>query len=314
MADNPRRIDVHHHVLPPVYKVKARERLSFGGDPSALFDWTPERALAAMDENGVATALGSISTPGIWWGNDADARVLARECNEFMAEMKRNHPGRFGFFTAIPLPDRDGALAEIEHGYKLGADGVGILTSYLDRWPGEPAFDPVFAEMNRRKSVVFVHPTVPTCCAGILPQIPSALAEFTFDTTRAILSFLINGTFARYPDLRFIFCHGGGTIAPIAHRVSNLGRNPKLKEMLPNGVLYELQRLFYDTASAINPPNMAGLRALVPLTQILFGSDNPWVPIVTTATTLDKFGFTAEEQVAINRENALRLFPHLRTR
>ena len=314
MADNPRRIDVHHHVLPPVYKVKARDRLSYGGDPSALFDWTPERALAAMDEHGVETAVGSISTPGIWFGNDADARVLARECNEFMAQMKRDHPGRFGFFTAIPLPDHDGALAEIEHGEKLGADGVGVLTSYLDRWAGEPAFDAVFAELNRRKSVVFVHPTVAPCCAGILPGVPSALAEFTFDTTRAIMSFLINGTFARYPDLRFIFCHGGGTIVPIAHRISNLERMPKFKAGLPNGVLHELRRLYYDTASAVNPPNMAGLRTLVPLSQILFGSDNPWVPIVTTATDVDKFGFTAEERAAINRENALRLFPQYRGR
>jgi len=311
MADNPRRIDVHHHVLPPDYKVKAKDRLSFGSDPSALFDWTPGRALAAMDEHGVATALGSISTPGIWWGNDADARALARDCNEFMAQMKRDHPGRFGFFTAIPLPDRDGALAEIEHGAKLGADGVGILTSYLDRWPGEPAFDPVFAELNRRKSVVFVHPTVSDCCAGILPQIPSALAEFTFDTTRAILSFLINGTFARYPDIRFIFCHGGGTIVPIAHRISGLGNMPKFKEMIPNGVLHELKRLFYDTASAVNPPNMAGLKTLVGISQILFGSDNPWVPIVATASAVDKFGFTEDERRAINRDNALRLFPHL---
>ncbi len=315
MADTPRRIDVHHHILPPTYKVRARERLIANTgmpDMSFLFDWTPERALAAMDEHGVATALGSISTPGIWFGNDADGRTLARECNEFMAQMKRDHPGRFGFFTAIPLPDRDGALAEIEHGYKLGADGVGILTSYFDRWPGDPAFDPVFAELNRRKSVVFVHPTVPTCCVGLIPGVHAALAEFTFDTTRAILSFLVNGTFARHPDVRFIFCHGGGTIVPIAHRISGLERNPKLKAGLPNGVLHELRRLFYDTASAVNPPNMAGLRTLVGLSQILFGSDNPWVPIGTTANALDKFGFTAEEAAAINRENALRLFPHYR--
>ena len=159
---------------------------------------------------------------------------------------------------------------------------------------------------------MFVHPTVPTCCVGLIPGVHAALAEFTFDTTRAILSFLVNGTFARYPDVRFIFCHGGGTIVPIAHRISGLERNPKLKAGLPNGVLHELRRLFYDTASAINPPNMAGLRTLVPLSQILFGSDNPWVPIGTTANALDKFGFTAEEAAAINRENALRLFPHYR--
>jgi 6-methylsalicylate decarboxylase len=314
---NPRRIDVHHHILPPTYKLRAREQLIANtGMPntSFLFDWTPESALAQMDTCGVATAIGSISTPGIWFGQDEDARSLARECNDYMAQMTRDHPGRFGFFAAIPLPDRDGSLREIEHAYDtLKCDGIGILTSYRDRWPGDPAFDPVFAELNRRKSVVFVHPTVPLCCVGLIPGVHAAMTEFTFDTTRAITSFLVNGTFARYPDIRFIFCHGGGTISPVAYRISGMPeRNPKMKEMMPNGVLYELRRLFYDTASAVNPPNMAALRALVPLTQILFGTDNPWVPVATTSNLVDGFGFTAEEVGAINRDNALRLFPHLR--
>ncbi|HUB96754.1 MAG TPA: amidohydrolase family protein [Stellaceae bacterium] len=313
---NPRRIDVHHHVLPPTFKVKARERLvahSSMDDRAFLFEWTPEQAVEQMDKFGIATGIASISTPGIWWGNDADARILARECNEFMAEMTRNYPSRFGFFAATPLPDRDGSLKEIEYALdQLKADGVGILTSYLDRWPGDPAFDDVFKEINRRKAVVFVHPTVPTCCVGLIPGVHPATTEYVFDTTRAITSFLVNGTFARYPDIRFIFCHGGGTVMPIAHRISGLGNRPELKANIPNGVLHELKRLFYDTASAANPPNMAALRALVPLSQILFGTDNPYVPIAATANNVDKFGFTEEELAAINRGNALTLFPRLR--
>jgi predicted TIM-barrel fold metal-dependent hydrolase len=316
MPENPRRIDVHHHTLPPALKERSRERIiaSVGiSDNSVLFDWTPERALAVMDEHGIATAIGSVSTPGIWYGDDAPARDLARLCNEFMAQMTRDHKGRFGFFAAIPLPDRDGSLAEIEYALDtLGADGVGIFTSYRDRWLGDPAFDPVFAELNRRKSVVFVHPTVPACCMGLIPGIHPALEEYTFDTTRAITSFLANGTFSRYPDIRFIFCHGGGTITPIAHRIAGIARNPKLKAGLPNGVLHELRRLFYDTASAINPPNMAALRALVPLSQILFGTDNPYVSASEAATGMNNFGFTADEQAAINRLNALSLFPKYR--
>lgn len=315
MADGPRRIDVHHHILPPAYKSRAREQLiaGTGQNPQILFDWTPESALAQMDRFGIETAIGSISTPGIWFGNDADARLLARDCNEFMAEMKRSHPKRFGFFAAIPLPDRDGSLAEIAHAFdKLGADGVGILTSYRDRWPGDPAFDPVFAELNRRKAVVLVHPTAPLCCIGLIPGIHPAITEFVFDTTRAITSFLANGTFARYPDIRFIFCHAGGTLMPISYRVASLERNETMRAGLPNGVLHELKKLYYDTATSYTPPAMAALRALVPLSQWLFGTDNPYVPVAASAESFDAFGFTPEEAAAINRENALGLFPKLR--
>jgi predicted TIM-barrel fold metal-dependent hydrolase len=317
MADTPRRIDVHHHCFPPTYKTRAREQLiaGVGGDPSVLFNWTPDGALAEMDKHGIETSLASISTPGIWFGNDADGRSLARECNDYMAEMKRNHPARFGFFGAIPLPDRDGSLREIEHCLdRLGADGIGILTSYRDRWPGDAAFDPVFAELNRRKAVVLVHPTSPVCCIGLIPQLHPAITEFVFDTTRAITSFLVNGTFARYPDIRFVFCHSGGTLTPIAYRISGLpNRNPEMKAQMPNGVQYELKRLYYECGTACNPPAIAGLRALVPLSQLLFGTDNPYVPIAAAATSVDGFTFTPEEAAAINRENALRLFPRFKT-
>jgi 6-methylsalicylate decarboxylase len=315
MADNPRRIDVHHHILPPAYKTRAREQIiaGTGQDPAGLFAWTPESALEQMDRFGIETAIGSISTPGIWFGNDADARSLARDCNEFMAEMKRSQGKRFGFFAAIPLPDRDGSLAEIAHALdRLGADGIGILTSYYDRWPGDPAFDAVFAELNRRRAVVFVHPTAPLCCRGLIPNIHAAITEFVFDTTRAVTSFLANGTFARYPDIRFIFCHAGGTLMPISYRVASLERTPAIKANLPNGVMHELKKLYYDTATSYTPPAMAALRAVVPLSQLLFGTDNPYVPVAASATSFDAFGFSPEEAAAINRENALRLFPRLR--
>lgn len=315
MAENPRRIDVHHHILPPVYKTRAREQLiaGTGQDPAVLFQWTPESALEQMDKFGIETAIGSISTPGIWFGHNADACLLAHDCNDYMAEMKRNHPKRFGFFAALPLPDPEGSLREIEHALdRLGADGVGILTSYYDRWPGDPAFDPVFAELNRRRAVVFVHPTAPLCCRGLIPNIHPALTEFVFDTTRAVTSFLANGTFARYPKIRFIFCHAGGTLMPISYRVASLERNPALRAGLPDGVLHELRKLYYDTATSYTPPAMAALRAVVPLTQLLFGTDNPYVPVAASATSFDAFGFTDEEARAINRENALRLFPQLR--
>ena len=313
---NPRRIDVHHHIFPPIYKTRARDQIMASatiGDNSPLFDWTPGAALGLMDSYGVATAMTSISTPGIWFGDAAEARSLARACNDYAAEMARNHPGRFGIFASLPLPDRDGSLREIEHVYDvLKADGICLLTSYGDKWPGDPVFDEVFAELDRREAVVFVHPTVPFCCRGLIPGIPPAITEFVFDTTRAITSLLINGTFARYPRIRYIFCHAGGTVMPISYRIAGSGqRNPKIAQANPGGVLEQMKRLYYDIATSANPPAMAALRSLVPLSQILFGSDNPFVPLAATATTMDAFGFTAEEARAINRDNALRLFPRL---
>ena len=313
---NPRRIDVHHHILPPAYLVRARDRIVAGtsqANPSFLFDWTPETALAEMDRFGVATAFTSVSTPGIWFGDAAEARSLARACNEFAAGMARSYPGRFGVFAALPLPDPEGSLREVEHAFdQLKVDGIGLLTSYGDKWPGDPAFAPVFEELNRRKSVVFVHPTVPGCCVGIIPGIHPAMTEFLFDTTRAITSFLVNGTFARFPDIRFIFCHCGGTVMPLAHRIDNIvGRNPELAANAPAGVLESLRRLYYDIAGSTNACSISAMRALVPLSQIVFGSDHPYVPLATTATGMDAFGFTAAEAQAINRENAQRLFPRL---
>ena len=318
MADgNPRRIDVHHHMFPPTYKTRAGDRIRASasiGDYSPLFDWTPERALALMDKYGVATGIASISTPGIWFGDAAEARSLARECNEFAAGMVRDHPGRFGLFAAVPLPDQDASLREIEYSLDtLKADGIGILTSYGDKWPGDPAFAPVFDELHRRKAVVFVHPTVPVCCRGIIPGIPPAITEFVFDTTRAITSLVVNGTFARCPDIRFIFCHAGGTVMPIANRINGWSkRGPVAAKNGPQGAIETMRRLYYDIATSANPGAIAALRAVVPLSQILFGSDNPFVPLDFTAQSMDAFGFSEADARAINRENALRLFPRLR--
>ena len=242
-----------------------------------------------MDRFGVATAMASISTPGIWFGDAAQARDLARECNEYAAGMARDHPGRFGLFAAHPLPDQDASLREIEYAFDtLKADGIGLLTSYGDKWPGDPAFAPVMAELNRRRAVVFIHPTVPGCCSGLIPGIPPAITEFLFDTTRAITSLFVNGVFARCPDIRFIFCHAGGTIMPIAHRIDGWSRrNPETAAHTPQGVIHALRQLFYDIATSTNVPSMAALRGVVPLSQILFGSDNPFVPLAATATGMD---------------------------
>jgi predicted TIM-barrel fold metal-dependent hydrolase len=308
------RIDVHHHIVPVPYLARERERIlgAMDLDPAQLLDWTPARAVEEMDRHGISTAVTSISTPGIWFGDAEAARILARNCNEYAAQMARDYPGRFGNFAAIPLPDVEGSLREIEYAFDvLKADGIGILTSYEDRWPGDPAFAPVFDELNRRRAVVYVHPTAPACCRNLIPGLPPALTEFLFDTTRAITSLLFGGTFARCPGVRFIFSHGGGTMTVLSTRIDAFGkRHPELAQNIPQGgVTQSLQRLYYDIANSTNPPAFAAIKALLPLSQLLFGTDYPYVPVAATTAPIPNAGLDAQAWEMIDRENALRLFP-----
>ncbi|HXP92702.1 MAG TPA: amidohydrolase family protein [Candidatus Binatia bacterium] len=309
------RIDVHHHFFPVPYLARERERVLAAMDlnPSQLLDWTPALALEELDRHGIATALTSISTPGIWFGDAEAARTLARECNEYAAQMARDYPGRFGNFAAIPLPDVEGSLREIEYALDtLGADGIGLLSSYEDKWPGDVAFAPVFDELERRRAVVYVHPTAPACCRKLIPGIPPALTEFYFDTTRAITSLLFSGTFARCPNVRFIFSHGGGAMTVLSSRMDFFGRrHTELADRYPSGVMHELKRQYYDIANSTNAPAFSAMSALIPLSQLLFGTDFPYIPIGATIGGMPNLGLDAESWKKIDRENALRLFPRL---
>ena len=265
----------------------------------------------------MGTAINSISTPGVWFDDGDAARIRARECNDFGARLMQDYPGRFGMFAAIPLPDADGSLREIEYALDvLKLDGVGVLTSYTGKLLGDPLFSPVFDELNRRKAVVFVHPTS-SCCDNPIPGVDTALIEFPMDTTRTITSLLIGGAFARYSDIRFIFSHGGGMLIPVANRIVAAAARMAPDERavkLPNGADYELKRQYYDLASiGFNPAGIAGLRKLLPISQLLYGSDEPFNSTVAINKSLQKIDFTPEEARAMRRTNAMRLFPRLQT-
>lgn len=314
-VSNPRRIDVHHHMLPPEYAKLTRDRILqiTSGDPTVL-NWTPEITFAQMEQYGVASAILSLPVPGAWHEGKENSRKLARIANEYGARLSKDHPGKFGVFAALPLPDVDGSLKEIEYAFDaLHADGAYLQTSYDDKWPGDPAFAAVFDELNRRKAIVFVHPTEPLCCANLIPGIPSNVIEFVFDTTRAITSFLVNGTFARCPDIRFIFCHSGGTMPVLSARISGFFQSRSaLASQVPNGVMYELKKLHYDIANATNPSSLAALMKLVPTSQIVWGSDFPYRPVGPTATGWDNYEAGPQIKSAVNRDNALKLFPRFK--
>jgi predicted TIM-barrel fold metal-dependent hydrolase len=312
---NRRLIDVHSHIIPPFYLAENRDRIagSRGGEISrAWLEWSPQQSLDAMNKYGVETSMLSLSSPGVWFGNVEEARGLARRVNDYGAGLVRSHPGRFGQFAAIPLPDTEGSLREIEYAFDvLKADGIGLLTSYDDKWLGDGAFRPVLEELNRRKAIVFVHPTTPNCCRTLVPGIATVMAEVSQDTTRTIVSLLFSGTLTRLKDIRFIFCHAGGTVPFVAGRMTSYA--PKnAAEVLPQGVDYELKRLYYDIAVSGYRPAVAALTGLVPMSQILFGSDFPYRALGETAETLPQIGLSDTDLGVIGRSNALSLLPRLK--
>jgi predicted TIM-barrel fold metal-dependent hydrolase len=302
------RIDIHHHHAPPELRA-AIERLQTGQQP--LIDWTLARSIEDMDRAGIATAITSVGHPGVWFGDDQAARRLARSCNEYSARLAADHRGRFGMFATLPLPDVDGSLREIEFAFDaLRADGVGLITSYADKWLGDPAFAPVMDELNRRKAVVYTHPTIPPPCRNLIPDVADHLIEFATDTTRAIASLLLSGTAARCPDISFIFSHAGGTMPFLVERMTWWAEVRKdLAARMPKGPLHELRRFFYDTAFSANPHAFSSLLTLVPASQVLFGTDFPFRTGEEHVRGLGTCGLSESDVRAIECGNALQLLP-----
>ncbi len=316
-SEKPSRVDVHFHVVSPAY-LKRTARFV---DPSrgnarsdtTLTRWTPALAVEELDKGGIATGMLSIAVGGVTFGDNEATRTLVREDNEFAAKMVRDYPGRFGHLAALPLPNQDASLKEIEYAFDtLKADGIALVTDYGDKWPGDPAFAPTFEELNRRKAVVFIHPTAPTCCAELVPNIPESWVEYDFDTARAFNSMLVNGTFPKYPNIRFIFSHSGGSLPALSGRLQGMFPPSVAGDRAPNGVGGELKKLYFDVSNATYPAALDALSDVVPVSQMLFGSDYPFVKIATTIAGLKQYGkFSMSDVEAINRGNAMRLFPRI---
>lgn len=303
-----RRIDVHHHFLPPGYikAIEDRLLLSHGQQKSSeMIGWSPAADLEQMNAAGIGLAIGSISIPGVWYGDIALARRMARDWNEYAATVVREYPARFGFFAVIAPPDIEGSLAEIEYALDvLKADGVALLSNYDDRWLGDRGFRPIMSELNRRSAVVFVHPTL-AFAGRTLPGIRSQILEAPFDTTRTIVSLLINGVLSEYPDIRFVFAHGGGALPYLAGRIAALSHGPD--GMLREQVEAQLRRLYFDTALVMNEPAMAALKAVSPPTQILLGTDAPFLAAEAEIEGWRRLDLDPALRGRIERDNALAL-------
>ena len=315
----PYRIDTHHHLFPPQWLADHGQKV-MASNPSLprslALEWIPQVSLEAMDRFDIATAILSVTTPGAWFGDLHKARKMARYCNEWGARLVGDHSGRFGMFATMTLNDVDGSLRELEYALDvLKLDGIGLMTSCEGKWPGDPDFATIFDELDRRKAVVYFHPSCPSFASDLIPGVPPPIIEFMFDTTRAVCSLLYSGTFSRCPNIRFIFSHGGGAVPYLADRIASLVRRPTGEELaarIPNGVEYELRKIYYDIVSiAGNPPGMNALRGVSAPARLLFGTDFPFDGMEHAVEGLAKCAIPEAELAAINRENALALFPRL---
>ena len=294
------RIDVHHHLASPGWLAEVTKR-NVGN--ATMRTWTPETSLAELDKSGTAAAILSVTRPGIWFGDVAVAKRPARESNEYAAKLVSDRPKRFGSFAVLPLPDVDGSLREIEYVFDtLKVDGIAVMSNYDDIYLGDPRIAPVMDELNRRKAIVFEHPV----CED--RDNPLNGIELVTETTRTIHSLMYNATVVRCPDIRFIFSHGGGTLGTSMTRFGGLGQN------LPKGLMYELQKLYYDTAGAVTAPLLLSYKAFVPVSHILFGTDFPLSSGATENVKglRDNGGFSEAELRGIQAGNLLELIPRLK--
>jgi len=317
-APGVRLIDTHHHFYAPEYQeawLAWEDKRNLPHFPTQVA-WSRDKSIEEMDRNNVATAVLSVpSTPGVWFDQGAEAaNRMARTCNEYGAEMVRSHPGRYGLFATLPMLDIDASLKELEYALDvLKADGIGLQTNYGDKWPGNAVYRPVFEELNRRKAIVYFHPLAASCCNGLSVGVFPAVIEAPTDTTRAIVSLLVNGTFARNRDIRWLFSHAGGTMPMLAGRIEYFVNFRKDREQFaPSGVEEEFRRLHYDTANATHPASMAALLKLVPLSQVVFGTDYPYVATGPQRKALEDSGLAAVDVRAIERDNALALVSTLK--
>ena len=310
-----RRIDIHQHFVSPSFYATLNSKNASSPIPglAAWKGYSPASAVEALDRVGIATAMLSITAPGVWFGDVQEARKLAREMNEFAAaKLVSDYKGRFGLFAVLPLPDVEGSLKEIEYAFDtLKADGVGLLTSYGNAWLGDPSFAPVLAELNRRKAVVYTHPTDAMCCMNLIPRVANQMLEYPMDTTRTIASLIVSETATKCPDVKFIFSHAGGTLIGVAGRLlgAEMSADNLAKAAAPNSRLHHLRRFYYDTAGSANPVNMQALKTLVGTSQIVFGTDAPFFDGAPQVQGLQRAGFTADELRGVERDNSLKLVP-----
>ncbi len=316
------RIDVHAHYLPDFYRQALIENgQSHPDGMPKIPEWSEASALQTMDTLGVQTAMLSISSPGVNFGDDGAARALAARLNDEGARLKRENPGRFGFFAVTPLPDVDGAVAEVARALdRLGADGVVLETNFDGVYLGDEKLEPLYQELNARKSAVFIHPTSPSCscCESLALGYPRPMLEFMFETTRTVSNMILSGVTRRFPDLRIVVPHAGAALPVLASRIESqhaLLQGTSADEALAVNFKGEMAKLYYDLAGAPLPELLSALLQIARPDHLLYGSDWPFTPAEGCAALAQKLDQTpllaGDLRAQAMRGNALSLFPRL---
>lgn len=325
------RIDVHCHHIPDFYRASLTEHGITKAGGKKLPAWSPQGAVGFMNKFGIAAQVVSISEPGVTYLPSAAERLtMARRINDYTYETLIKGSGnlekRFGAFAVLPLGDLDdpadiaNAQAEARRAVKeLGFDGVGIFSNYRGAYLGDPRLEPLMRTLNSLRAMVFVHPVTP-----VMPDLdlPAFLFEFPFDTTRAAVNLAYKNVFIKYPLIRWLLAHAGGTLPFLAYRTSLLRYVTPIMQNTGLGILDEhnpfYSRLFYDTALSPAPSAMMSVREVAPISHIMFATDWPFSAEIFTvpgdpAPQL-KRSFDGGELQRVLRDNALAQFPNLRKR
>jgi 6-methylsalicylate decarboxylase len=309
-------VDLHHHVIPDFYWDASNEDGNAAGGINPP-RWSLDAAIAYLDEAEIDVAVASISTPGVHFGDDAAARNLARKVNEYLADIKRVRPDRFGAFAVLPLPDVEGSLEQIAYAFDvLELDGVSLLTNADGSYLGDSRFAPIFTELQRRAAVVFVHPTASPDPIAHTLGLPDSLLDYPVDTSRAIAKLHYSNTFARTPEVRYLFAHAGGTIPYVASRFGIVDEMNVIPGAEERGTFPDaLPRLYWDTASAFSDPVLRMLRSVTGLGTVVFGTDYPYPRDAISIGGLRHLQITAElddgERRGVLGDTAARLIPRL---
>lgn len=310
-------IDFHAHFVPDFYRDAAAAAVGYAQpDGMAHYpQWSVDAALDMMDRNGIGLAVASVSSPGVHFGDDAAARRMARRVNEFGAGVVADHPDRFAFLASLPLPDIEGALAEIAHSFDvLHADGVSFKTNAHGLYLGDPKMEPVLDALNERRALVVLHPTSPPGWETTARGWGRPMIEFPFDTTRAVFDFILRGGLSRYPRIRMVVPHGGAALPAFADRVDTFAR--VFADIEGVDVTDQLANLYYDLAGFPIPRQLPSLLAMTDPSHLLHGTDWPWTPEAAIAEVADRIRTTPlldhDQVTAMMTTNGLPLLDRFR--
>jgi 6-methylsalicylate decarboxylase len=309
-----RRIDFHFHLIPKFYQ-DAVYAAGTGPQIGRYPDWSPEQALELMDAHSIEVALTSLAQPGVQFGDPDNSRALARRCNDYAAELNARWPKRFGAFAVVPMWEMRQAVDEIAYALDvLKLQGVCLFASYGEKFLGDPHFDPVLEELDRRAAVVLVHPALHPSSRKLDLPWPGFMMEYLFDTTRAAVNLAFGGATERFPRIAFVLAHAGGLMPYFAWRLSVAPMiDARLPQVPPEQILARLRHFWFDTALAPTPQTMACLAGVARPERIVFGTDWPFANAKVVAQAMKTYDAATSvgglQTAAIDRANALSLFP-----